>query len=481
VECAQLFCDGCVQVHKRVKATREHRIQALDDFEAHGALAHAERARPVYCGTHTAHTELHELTLYCRTCDTLICMACTVNSHPRPGHDFTFAADVAAEQRAEISALAATVHNRGLAIKAAATAANAMRRRVAVRAHEARSAVHEAFEIARDALVLHEGDAARRIDTLAAQKDKELTMQHETLGLMAVSVESAVEFVQTTLEHGSDSEVLASKAVLVRRLEALERQQLTLVPTATDSIRTEVMVDVLDLALEQFCTVHDTSPDPGPGKCAASGPGLGSNGHSVKAGTPQRFSILLRDKEGYPITEQCTDLTNKVAVTVQADGVYLDHHLTAVDPSILCCEYTPQTPVVHAIHVAVLGTPIPDSPFLVAVGSHWPTFVGWASWDQDAKQQGADGQDRAMDAAAATVFPGSRAATGLEHAEKLIAGMPKVNLSGNYLIFHSPGNEGECAPNLKGKNPNSSLLDDSPATWFTGFFSGKRTTMCVRD
>eukprot|EP01046_Picozoa_sp_COSAG06_P022823 COSAG06_NODE_1788_length_8396_cov_7.074485_2_plen_658_part_00 len=121
----------------------------------------------------------------------------------------------------------------------------------------------------------------------------------------------------------------------------------------------------------------------------------------------------------------------------------------------------------------------------IVVHSSAVTFVGWAQWKQNLPQDSFAQSDAKMDAAAAAAHPGCRAATGEEYAQGRIRNMPATNTSGGFLIFKSPGNEGNENASCRdgrchqGKNSNSSLLEDREI-WTRTAYCGERKTMCVR-
>ena len=76
-ECGEFLCVDCGKTHAKRKPTRGHQVKTLAEFraalasggaEAAGALARAG-AQPEYCPHHPRPSELHELTLFCLTCD----------------------------------------------------------------------------------------------------------------------------------------------------------------------------------------------------------------------------------------------------------------------------------------------------------------------------------------------------------------------------------------------------------------------------
>ena len=63
----------CSKAHAKRKLTRDHNLLTLDEFReglaSGAAVPAAAAARVVHCSDHPGRSELHELTLFCRTCD----------------------------------------------------------------------------------------------------------------------------------------------------------------------------------------------------------------------------------------------------------------------------------------------------------------------------------------------------------------------------------------------------------------------------
>lgn len=81
IECAEMVCAQCTKVHQKQKATKQHTVQPIEEYVSSGipaAKAAAAAEKRTFCVTHPAPREMHELTLFCNTCNSAICMACTV-------------------------------------------------------------------------------------------------------------------------------------------------------------------------------------------------------------------------------------------------------------------------------------------------------------------------------------------------------------------------------------------------------------------
>jgi len=82
-ECNQQLCDFHVAAHRRSRATKGH---ALTELSAVPALA----------ATCPAHQR--KLEIFCGTCKTAICVACTFTTHPAPDHQYELLDDVCCDQ-----------------------------------------------------------------------------------------------------------------------------------------------------------------------------------------------------------------------------------------------------------------------------------------------------------------------------------------------------------------------------------------------
>ncbi|HJL15923.1 MAG TPA: hypothetical protein RMH99_09715 [Sandaracinaceae bacterium LLY-WYZ-13_1] len=114
-------------------------------------------------------------------------------------------------------------------------------------------------------------------------------------------------------------------------------------------------------------------------------------------------------------------------------------------------------------------------------------FLGYATWDQDARTQSDREQDRLMDAACDESFSGSRAATTDELRARLIDGLPPNNTSSRYLIPAMPRGAGDDNTEMVDGHARNCVDpgDDWPSgtgTWTgnTNCFSSTRSAICVR-
>ena len=99
LDCEEFLCDRDTMAHRKSKASKDHTVVTLAEFRS-GCVCNTEKA--TYCLAHPSRSELHELTLCCKTCNQQpICRDCIVIDHK--DHDFAFIETVAKEVRGDIA------------------------------------------------------------------------------------------------------------------------------------------------------------------------------------------------------------------------------------------------------------------------------------------------------------------------------------------------------------------------------------------
>ncbi|XP_033097409.1 tripartite motif-containing protein 2-like isoform X2 [Anneissia japonica] len=82
--CLEFLCSDCGSAHRRLRLTRNHRVQSMDEYRSSQAMP-AARIRilsPDHCPDHPEY----EIQFYCQTCERVICRKCCATLHPLPVH-----------------------------------------------------------------------------------------------------------------------------------------------------------------------------------------------------------------------------------------------------------------------------------------------------------------------------------------------------------------------------------------------------------
>jgi len=102
VECRLFLCDAHHLAHTMGRRTSGHPILTLDEVKK------SEEAKSSIGSRAMCAREGHEgqeLTLYCETCDAVICLACTLHDHSRPTHIYDFVNKSVKKHKEDITSL----------------------------------------------------------------------------------------------------------------------------------------------------------------------------------------------------------------------------------------------------------------------------------------------------------------------------------------------------------------------------------------
>ncbi|XP_022790697.1 E3 ubiquitin-protein ligase TRIM71-like isoform X1 [Stylophora pistillata] len=76
-QCCAFWCNECITGHNIIRANKEHRVLALQDFQDHDI--ENVKKRPAFCQIKNHKAE--ELKFFCKKCDVAICQTCIVALH----------------------------------------------------------------------------------------------------------------------------------------------------------------------------------------------------------------------------------------------------------------------------------------------------------------------------------------------------------------------------------------------------------------
>ncbi|XP_070569296.1 tripartite motif-containing protein 2-like [Ptychodera flava] len=83
VPCAMSLGATCYKAHRRIPQTRHHRVVPIDEYATEQAANPSLQQASVLCGLHPENP----VKFYCASCETLVCLGCTVLKHRVPDHD----------------------------------------------------------------------------------------------------------------------------------------------------------------------------------------------------------------------------------------------------------------------------------------------------------------------------------------------------------------------------------------------------------
>lgn len=283
-DCCVFMCEFCVTAHKRINATKGHKILTLDEVKRLGSQA---LVKPAFCKKHTRET----LKLFCQTCQKTICRDCTIVDHR--DHMYDFVADVAEREREVIQALLLETKDKDRFLEGGLKAVQTMESCVQTKITEVNKKVDVFFDEQVKALEYMRGNLKHEVTTQGQIKLKQLGNQKEELSLTLVQLRSGVDFAEHALGDGDDIELLSMKEQLVKRLAHLNTSQVQCKPCKSDYLELRVEKTIWDIG--KMATLHCITTDPS--KCVLSMVG-GEEGvmYQTQAGQSVDFILVIKDE-----------------------------------------------------------------------------------------------------------------------------------------------------------------------------------------
>ena len=354
-DCSEFVCDECQAVHKKLKKMKHHKIATLNEFQTQAANLIPPKKVIPNCPKHPENA----LKIYCETCSTLICNDCTIRLHR--DHNYDLLADVFHKHKEELVSnlkpVKQKLHTVQQALKAYDTRAkeiNDQRATLEAHIHKEIGQLHQLLDQRRAQLV-------GELDTLTQQKLKSLAAQRDQVEITQVKLTSCLEYAEGGLQTGTESEVLAMKAPVLKRIEQISAE------FDPDTIQPETEADLRVAAntkqqLQQDCREFLAITDK-----SFSLENSHTTGDGLKGATTGKQKTVVF----HATTTQNKEYKDKLNLKAELE------HIKSKDR--VQCEvvkqqngqhkinYRPVKRGKHELHLTVDGNPVRGSPFPLAI------------------------------------------------------------------------------------------------------------------
>lgn len=349
-QCLVSICTSCEETHGRQKTTARHSLHPLDP------------APVKYCSQHPKA----DLSVYCATCQQVICRDCCIVSHT--GHALANASRAAAERARLLRDACERAKMVPENVERAARNLSAQAYEADCQAALVESSVREWSMQYRRAVEAHtsalSAAAARARDVHRAR------LEHNTRALdeRTQQAEHAVRFAEELLSEGKEDELLSLSGPVIRRLERMTelqpfseapRLELRFAPRAPSTHDATIFGRLLAQATD-------------PEKCVLNTEGL----QDLRVDLEHELTLELRDSNGERIwcggeqvagyfrRRDSSARPSSARVSSRSDGTY-----TLV--------IIPRSPGAYLLAITVNNKPIKGSPFACcarAGAAHWGTY-----------------------------------------------------------------------------------------------------------
>ena len=213
VDCHSYLCQQCVDLHKRQKITRAHKMLSLTEVKE-GALTQVHQKH--MCLEH----EDEELKIYCKTCQDIICGDCAIISHK--GHKCTFIKDAEKEIVQELQELVSQVKKKEEDFQGYIVEVNTVMAAKTENFAECEKKVNEYFD---DYIQRHRQMLLDKLHQAKTSDENTLAESKKDLEFAQTRLASSVTFTEQLLSMGSLTEIALLSKQTSQHLRSLVRMR----------------------------------------------------------------------------------------------------------------------------------------------------------------------------------------------------------------------------------------------------------------
>ena len=251
-DCGQFICQLCLDMHRKWREFQNHEISSFNEVQETASKMVTPKKVITLCPKHPTEP----IKIYCETCDELICRDCTIKTHR--DHSYDLIPDAFPKHRDTILASLEPVKTQLARVNKIVRRLNSRSEKLEQQGLEAKGKVDAEIERLHAILEARRRELHSEVDGKVHQASKELAAQRDQHELRQAQLSSCVEFVEGSLQSGTQEEVLSMKRQVVQRAQQMaEPQQLQLGP--------EQVLRVVCADLSPACqTLGEVHFQPGP-------------------------------------------------------------------------------------------------------------------------------------------------------------------------------------------------------------------------
>ncbi|XP_071806794.1 E3 ubiquitin-protein ligase TRIM33-like isoform X4 [Asterias amurensis] len=217
LNCSQNICQGCMNIHRRIKVSADHKVGTLEDIRE-GKVTLPEVQKEYTCNTHKG--EINRF--YCETCHVLICHVCTVVNHCKPEHQYIDCASASSKHKRGFKVLFPTITNEikhcEECLEHACKAQQQFERKVSQTVQE----VKKGADWARDKVKAEEDRILREIRVLKEDRSAAFDEQIKTIKSLIQRKQDTLTIARDVTNKGSDSDFLSLFLIIDQDLTFLK-------------------------------------------------------------------------------------------------------------------------------------------------------------------------------------------------------------------------------------------------------------------
>ena len=200
--CCSFWCNECISAHNIIRANKEHRTLAINDFQDQDIEDLLRR--PAFC--QKRHHEKEVLRFYCKDCKVAVCNTCVVTLHD--GHDKMLLQEATDARRSQINSTITSLKEKVLEERKEVEKYNQKIIEIQMQVADVESQVEKNVDQIIGIVNAKKQKILDAVDSQARKSLEFLTLKKEKVQNKVTLVELATDQTESLMKRGSSAEIL---------------------------------------------------------------------------------------------------------------------------------------------------------------------------------------------------------------------------------------------------------------------------------
>ena len=210
-DCGQYICQACLDTHRMWRELKTHEILNFDEVAAAASAMKSSKKVVMLCPKHPTKS----MKIYCETCDELICRDCTVRIHRE--HNYDLVTECFPKHWEAIVASLEPIKNLVADETEVIKQLDGQSLELDKQEREGKAEINRKIDRLHGILDARRRELLDQVDQKVRQVRKEISAERDHHELSLAQLSSCVEFVEGSLQSGTQEEVLSLKRQVTER------------------------------------------------------------------------------------------------------------------------------------------------------------------------------------------------------------------------------------------------------------------------
>lgn len=225
--CAKFICDLCLQIHQSWTELKNHQTLKLSQLKDT-----YQKYAPIVTATETCAVHSNICSIYCETCDVLVCHECIVKGIHRD-HEYYHSEESAKRHTKEVVQKLDTINHLPTQLQSAITIIDEISENFTSQSKNVEKQMNQSFTSAFQNLTAIKERKTKDLTQYTAEKMKTLNTQKESLERMMVKTSNTIDFIADATDGSHITEFFLLRKLMSARIQEISEEftKLNLTPT----------------------------------------------------------------------------------------------------------------------------------------------------------------------------------------------------------------------------------------------------------